>query len=130
MKSTATFDDLLARKLEREQRNGRTYEIPVRGMDHPLLFHHPSAKMQLTILDEVRHAEGLADVADLYVHLIYDCCPLFQQKDTQEGLDVVDPYDAVRAVFEPLEIIKIGDQFCDACGLTSTDDGTEGTLKN
>lgn len=126
---TATFTDLIARKLEREQRREKTYEIPVRGMERPLMMTHPSAQAQLELMEEVRTAEGLADVAELYVSLIYDCCPLFRQKETQEALEAVDPYDAIRSVFEPLEIIDIGDRFCRACGITDEQGSAEGEKK-
>ena len=117
MNNHATFEDLIARKLEREARRERTYEIAVKGMERPLRMDHPSAMRQLDLMDELKTVDGLADLAELYVRLIYDCCPVFRAKETQEALDAVDPYDAIRTVFEPLEIIEIGDQFCVACGL-------------
>lgn len=117
MNTHATFEDLIARKLEREARKERTYDIAVKGMDRPLRMDHPPAMRQLDLMDELKTVDGLADLAELYVRLIYDCCPVFRAKETQESLGTVDPYDAIRTVFEPLEIIEIGDQFCVACGL-------------
>lgn len=128
MSGIATFDDLLARKLEREERNDRTYDIAVKGMDRPLRMTHPSAARQLDLMDELRDIDTLPDLAELYVRLIYDCCPLFRLESTQTALGTVDPYDAIRSVFEPLEIIDIGDRFCEACGLIGRTSGDDGDL--
>ena len=117
-----TFDDLLARKMEREERAQGSYDIRIPGSEKRLCMTHPSAAKQLEVLDEIRHTEGIGDLTELYVRLIFDCCPVLRAKETIEGLGVIDPYDTVRTIFEPVEILSIGDEFCKKCGLVDTEE--------
>jgi hypothetical protein len=108
----ATFDDLIARKIQKEKDQLRTKEIYVTSMGASLIFKNPSDNDLLDMLDEIGSGDTSRVIA-AYKKLIYLCCPQLQDTKLHEELEVVDPFDTVDKLFDLVEVMSIGEELSD-----------------
>lgn len=106
----ATFKDLIARKLEKEEAKNKIYEIEIPETGLTLSFRKPDETLLLSFLDEVGEETSTSDVTEMYKKLIYHSCDMFQDTEFQKELEVSDPYDAVAKVLEINERIFLGEK--------------------
>lgn len=105
----ATFDDLIARKIQKEKDQLRTKEIYVTSIGASLLFKNPSDNDLLDLLDDIGNGDTAKTVC-AYKKLIYQTCPQLQDTKLHEELEVVDPYDIVDKLFDIVEVMSIGEE--------------------
>lgn len=108
-----TFDDLIARKLQREAAREKYKEIQVG--EKALLFRRPKEKELLSIMDQAAATEGAEGGIRVMDQLIYLCCPALQDPQLHDALQVVDPDDVPAALFSIAQRQKLGEQLFDFC---------------
>ncbi|MDD2217952.1 MAG: hypothetical protein PHW03_05895 [Eubacteriales bacterium] len=111
----ATIEDLLARKMQKEENRAKTYEIPVVSMGGKVLtFKRPSDEMRLDLMDEMGSNPDMRKTIGMYKKIIYLSCEMLQDKELHEELGIKDPFDTVDAIFDLDDITDIGEKLMDA----------------
>lgn len=114
------FDDLVARKLQREQDKYAIKEIPVG--EKVLVFKRLSNKQQISALNKLNERADISDAIEIYKTMIYDSCDILHDTKLHKECDVIDPLDIIDVLFDVGEILKIGDELIEFNGLTSLAD--------
>lgn len=109
----ATFKDLIAKKLKKEQEQFKIKDIYVSSMDATLTFKKPKDDLILDTIDEMGDMNNTRNVVTGYKKLIYLCCDMLQDPELHKELDVVDPFDTVEKLFDLADIMEIGEQLMD-----------------
>lgn len=109
----ATFKDLIAKKLKKEQDQFKTKDIYVTSMDATLTFKKPKDDLILDTIDEMGNTESTRNIVEGYKKLIYLCCDMLQDPELHKELEVVDPFDTVDKLFNLADKMEIGDQLMD-----------------
>ncbi len=112
-----TFDDLIARKLQREQDKYAIKEIKVG--DKNLVFKRLTNKQQLDCLNNLNQKSGISDAVQIYKEMIYDSCEILHDTKLHKECEVIDPIDIVDVLFDISDIISIGDELTEFNGLAS-----------
>jgi hypothetical protein len=110
----ATFNDLLALKMKKDEKKGKVYEIPLKSLGKSITFKEPSDEMRLDMMDEMGTSPSPRDLVVMYKKLIYLTCERLQDPGLHEELGIVDPYDTVDAIFTLNDIVEIGEQLMDS----------------
>lgn len=111
MGKQATLQDFLAKKIKREEDRNRTIDVYVTSMDKTITLKKPTEEQVL------EYANGIADGTDKAVvleanrQLIYNCCEELHSAELREALEVKDPYDVTRILFDMEDVKEIMDQF-------------------
>lgn len=108
----ATFKDLIAKKLKKEEDQFRTKDIYVSSMDATLIFRKPKDELIIETAEYLT-GDGLKNLVEGYKKLIYHCCDMLQDPELHKEIGVVDPYDTVEKIFDLADIMEIGDQLAD-----------------
>ena len=104
-----SFDELLAKREQREADKFRIGEIAVPGTGSALEARMPGKKAVLELYGELAAAKSAADALVCGNHALYACCPQLQDKKLQEELGVAeDPMGIVDALFSPMEQDAMG----------------------
>ena len=106
----ATFKDLLAKKLQKENEQFKTKDIFVTSMDASLTFKKPNDDLVLDVMDEIGDGQDTRKMVGAFKTLIYHCCEMLQDPELHEQLEVVDPFDTVDKLFDLKDVMEIGDQ--------------------
>lgn len=109
----ATFKDLIAKKLQKEQNQFKIKDIYVSSMDATLTFKKPKDDLILDVMDEIGEGEDTRRMVSAFKKLIYQCCDMLQDTELHKELDVIDPFDTVDKLFELADIMEIGEQLMD-----------------
>ena len=128
----ASFDDLIARKMKREEDRCATKEITVPSMGKSLLFERPSDADVIAFMDEISSAAGVSGVYAMYKNMIYQCCPALHAENLREALGVVDPTDTVPKIMDPADVMEVGEELAAFLGLLKIGEGkkVEEEIKN
>lgn len=113
----ATFDDLIAAKLQKEQKRGETRDIDVPSMGRALTFERPSDSRVIGYLDGIKDTSGTSDVYEAMIRMIYDACPIFRDAALRERLGVVEPTDAVRMTLTVSDVFAVGEELMKFLGI-------------
>lgn len=109
----ATFQDLIAKKTQKEKDQFRVKEIYVTSMDRTLTFKKLKDDLLLDVISEIKDEGSVKEIASAYKKLIYLCCDILQDTELHKELEVIDPFDTVEKLFDITEIMEIGDQLSD-----------------
>jgi hypothetical protein len=107
----ATLNDFLAKKIKKDENKNRTIDVYVTSMDKTLTLSNPSEEQ---ILD---YAEAIGDNTDLKAnleanrYLIYKCCNELQDNELHDALEIKDPLDVPRVLFDMEDVQEIMNQF-------------------
>lgn len=124
----ASFDDLIARKIQRETEKGASKEITVPSMGKTLNFERPSDTEVIAFMDEINSAAGVSGVYAMYKNMIYQCCPALHAEKLREALGVVDPTDTVPKIMDPADVMEVGEKLAAFLGLLKI--GEEKTVED
>lgn len=137
-----SFDQLVAKREQREADRFRIGEIPIPGTGNALEARMPAKKAVLELYGELSAADGAADALVCGNHALYACCPQLQDRKLQEELGVAeDPMGIVDALFSVREQDVMGGKALQFMGIlpsektegdedvSESDTGTE-TVKN
>lgn len=112
-KKKATFNDLLKKKIKKEEDQLKTKDILVASMDAYLTFKTPSDSLTLDVIDDIQDGKDTAKMVKGFEKLIYQCCDQLQDPELHKELGVVDPLDTVDILFDLGEKMAIGEQLMD-----------------
>lgn len=113
----ATFDDLIARKLQREKDREAFREIHVPSMGKTLAFHRPADSETIGFLDVLDSSSNVSDVYEMYKEMIYKCCPLLHSDKVREAFEVTVPTDVVPKIMDPADVMQVGETLSKFLGL-------------
>ena len=114
----ATFDDLIARKLQREKDRETFREINVPSMEKTLVFHRPADSEIIGFLDVLDSSSNVSDVYEMYKEMIYKCCPFLRSDKVREAFDVTVPTDVVPKIMDPADVMQVGETLSEFLGLS------------
>lgn len=104
-----TFDELAARRAQRQEARNKTCEIAVPDAGGACLVAHMPTDAKLTeLFGRFIQAQGGADMLELVAQALYHCCPQLQDGKLREAIGVRDPLDVVHALFGPAELNQMG----------------------
>lgn len=109
----ATFKDLIAKKLKKEENQFKTKDIYVSSMNATLTFKKPKDDTILDIMDEIGDGQDVRKMVEAFKKLIYQCCDMLQDTELHKELEVIDPFDTVEKIFDLGDIMEIGEQLMD-----------------
>lgn len=115
----ATFKDLIAKKLKKEEQQFKTSDIYVSSMDATLTFKKPKDDVIIDIMDEIGDGAKVSTMIPAFKKLIYLCCDMLQDTELHKELDVIDPFDTVEKLFDLGDIMEIGEQLMDLVNINS-----------
>lgn len=120
----ATFEDLIARKMQREKDKLRIKEIKIPSLGKALVFKKPKDE---SIIDAAGAAITAKDgdvtrLFEAYKKIIYMCCEALQNPELHKEMGVVDPLDTVQAIMEPEEIMDVGNDLLEFVDLEKVDE--------
>lgn len=107
----ATLQDFLEKKIKKEEKKNSTVAIYVKSMDRTITLKMPSEERLYTYANDLGDREDLKVIMDANRKLIYDCCPDLQSTELHEALDIKDPYDTPKVLFDVNEVKEIMNEF-------------------
>lgn len=110
----ATLKDLINKKLQKEQKALQIKDIYVPSMDANLTFKCPSDDLLLDMLEEIGDGSSTKQIVEAYKKLLFQCCPMLQDSELHQEMEVVDPFDVVNKIFSIKEIMELGNQLADS----------------
>lgn len=118
----ATFDDLLRRKLQRENDKKQITTLDIPSLGRSLVFERIPDTDIVELMDSLSEDTAASSAYDMYRRLIYRCCPLLHDKSVREGLGAANPLDGVTALLDVGEVMGIGARLAAFCGIDSARD--------
>lgn len=97
-----SFDELLAKREQREKDRLKVGNIPVPGTDKYLIVKMPSDSKMLDLFGKFVISYRDSDMGNLLRmsdEAIYTCCEQLQDKNLREALGISDPLDVIPALF-------------------------------
>lgn len=122
----ATFKDLIAKKLKKEEVKFKTKDIYVRSMDATLTFTNPSDDLIVDIMDQIGEGKETGKMVAAFKNLIYLCCDMLQDTELHKEIEATDPFDTVDKIFDLVDVLEIGSELMDSIDI----DGKIKELKN
>lgn len=118
-----TFDELLAKREQRETDKLVVTNLTVPNSDKTLLVKKPSESKLLRLYGQVADANGAFEkLLEATDEIIYHCCDQLQDPKLREALGVADPLDVVHVLFTVQERNVMGRQMLDFLGVYNTED--------
>lgn len=124
-----TFDDMLARKLQREKDKMRIMSIYIPSMDGELVFNSLPEYKLLEIMDGVEYG-GLIISFEKSKELIYTSCKDLQNPELHKMLEIVDPIDVISTLFTIDEVNNIGAELLKFNGIGQSENKIIASIKN
>lgn len=124
-----TFDDILARKMQREKDKMKVMSIYIPSMDGELIFNSLPEHKLLSILDGISGDNRVEDI-NMEREFIYSSCKDLQNPELHEILGVIDPIDVVREVFTLQETDDIAKELLKFNGIGTDENKIVANIKN
>lgn len=121
-----SFEELLAKKEQREADKLRIGKIRIPGTDTALEAKMPGTKTILDLFGELTRASEVTEILDCSRHALYACCPQLQDRELQAQLGVSEnPMGIVDALFTLPEQDKLGEAAFRFIGLIPRGEGED-----
>ena len=112
------FEELLARREQREADKLKVGMLTIPGTDTGLEARMPGQKAVLELYGELAAVENAQGALEVSRHALYACCPQLQSSKLHEALDCREnPMAVVDALFSPAELDRLGGQAMRFLGL-------------
>lgn len=119
----ATFKDLLAKKIQREQDKFRTKDIVVKSMGKVLTFVKPEESKIIDLMDELNADSSMRTQIEYMRKLIYFSCPLLQDPRLHAELEIKgEPFEVVEMLFDIADTNEIGEELIELLGMSKIDE--------
>lgn len=115
----ATFKDLLNRRIQREKDQFKSKDIYVTSLKRELTFVKPKEDIIINLFDEIKENSTMSEQLDVTRKLIYHSCPMLQDQEFQAELEITDPFDIVKALFDISDLNEIGEQLNELLGFAN-----------
>ena len=118
MSKKILFDELVARREQREADKLKIGVLRIPGTDRTLEARMPSKKAVLELYGELAAAADAAGALRCGNHALYAVCPQLQDRDLQQEIGTAeDPMSTIDALFSLMEQDKLGEQALQFVGL-------------
>lgn len=118
MSKKINFDELVARREQREADKLKVGVLRIPGTDRTLEARMPSKKAVLELYGELAAAADAAGALRCGNHALYAVCPQLQDRDLQKEIGTAeDPMSTIDALFSLMEQDKLGEQALQFVGL-------------
>ena len=118
MSKKILFDELVARREQREADKLKIGELRIPGTDRTLEARMPSKKVVLELYGELASAADAAGALRCGNHALYAVCPQLQDRKLQQEIGTAeDPMSTIDALFSLMEQDKLGEQALQFVGL-------------
>ena len=118
MSKKILFDELVARREQREADKLKIGELRIPGTDQTLEARMPSKKVVLELYGELASAADAAGALRCGNHALYAVCPQLQDRKLQQEIGTAeDPMSTIDALFSLMEQDKLGEQALQFVGL-------------
>ena len=118
MSKKILFDELVARREQREADKLKIGELRIPGTDQTLEARMPSKKVVLELYGELAAAADAAGALRCGNHALYAVCPQLQDRELQKEIGTADdPMSTIDALFSLMEQDKLGEQALQFVGL-------------
>ena len=124
-----TFDDILARKMQREKDKMKVMSIYIPSMDGELIFNSLPEHKLLSILDGISGDNRVEDI-NMEREFIYTSCKDLQNPELHKMLGIIDPIDVVREVFTLQETDDIAKELLKFNGIGTDENKIIADIKN
>lgn len=124
-----TFDDILARKMQREKDKMKVMSIYIPSMDGELIFNSLPEHKLLSILDGISGDNRVEDI-NMEREFIYSSCKDLQNPELHKMLGIIDPIDVVREVFTLQETDDIAKELLKFNGIGTDENKIIADIKN
>jgi len=111
VREKATLQDFLAKKIKKEENKNKTIDVYVTAMDKTLTLNNPSEEQILDYANSIAGSTDLALKLEANRQLIYKCCNELHDTELHEALEIKDPLDVARVLFEIADVQEIMNQF-------------------
>lgn len=112
-----TFDQLIARKMQREQDKLKITQIYIPSLDATMQFKKIPDEQILDIMNDYEDTQNLKAGYQANKKLIYLCSDDLQNPELHKNLGITDPFDAVGCLFTISEITLIVNQLMEFLGI-------------
>lgn len=112
------LEDLLNRNMKE---GFESKDVYVKGLGGELTVIHQPLPTVLRLMDDIKDNATLSTVMDAMVQLIYNCVPLFKNKDLQAKYECAEPTDVVYKVLNDSveDITELGEAILAMYGMTN-----------
>ena len=118
MSKKINFEELVARREQREADKLKVGVLRISGTDQILEARMPSRKVVLELYGELASAADAAGALRCGNHALYAVCPQLQDRKLQQEIGTADdPMSTIDALFSLLEQDKLGEQALQFVGL-------------
>ena len=118
MSKKILFDELVARREQREADKLKIGELRIPGTDQTLEARMPSKKVVLELYGELASAADAQAALRCGNHALYAVCPQLQDRALQQEIGTADdPMSTIDALFSLMEQDKLGEQALQFVGL-------------
>ena len=118
MSKKILFDELVARREQREADKLKIGELRIPGTDQTLEARMPSKKVVLELYGELAAAADAQAALRCGNHALYAICPQLQDRALQQEIGTADdPMSTIDALFSLMEQDKLGEQALQFVGL-------------
>lgn len=107
----ATLEDFLAKKIKREENKSVTIDVYVTSMDRTITLKNPTEEQLLDYANRIGANNDVRESVEANRRLIYLCCEELQDPKLHEILEIKDPLDAPRVLFDINDVKEIMNQF-------------------
>lgn len=115
----ATFKDLLAKKIQKEQDQFKSKDITVTSLGKALTFIKPKDNILLQVIDEMGDGKSTEDMVQAFKTLIYNTCPMLSDPEFHKELEIQDPDEVVSAIFDLSDIMEIGQELMELVNINA-----------
>lgn len=129
-----TLEDLIAKKLARDERKNKVIDITLNTEGKSLKIKMPKDKEILDLINKIANSGNgenidLAAFVEQASPLIYNCCPMLHRKELLDACDIKgNNYDIVEKIFDIDERITIATAILNNSSVNL--DGMNKTVKN
>ena len=118
MSKKINFEELVARREQREADKLKVGVLRIPGTDQILEARMPSKKVVLELYGELASAADAAGALRCGNHALYAVCPQLQDRKLQQEIGTAeDPMSTIDALFSLMEQDKLGEQALQFVGL-------------
>ena len=118
MSKKILFDELVARREQREADKMKIGELRIPGTDQTLEARMPPKKAVLELYGELAAANDAMGALRCGNHALYAVCPQLQDRELQKEIGTAeDPMGTIDALFSVMEQDKLGEQALQFVGL-------------
>lgn len=112
------LEDLLNRNMKE---GFDSKDVYVKGLGGELTVIHQPLPTVLRLMESIQDNATLSTVMDAMVQIIYNCVPLFKNKDLQAKYECAEPTDVVYKVLNDSveDITELGEAILAMYGITS-----------